>query len=147
MTAQTTTSVKKMSRWHITMTYRHDDISWWHIVIRTCTRFDMSSWYVIMICHHGRSETLNDMQWHMQWHIWWRVVMTPPPQWHIWWHMWQFDTMGTKRDDISPNAPKQYNYMSSWYVIKTYVIVICHQDMSSRYIIAICHYDMSLHMS
>ena len=77
-----TTSVKKMSRWHITMTYSHDDISRWHMVLITYVRDDIS-WYVIMICHHDMSsrtswnpamtcnDICNDI---LRWHI----LMTPP---------------------------------------------------------------------
>ena len=82
-----TTSVKKMSRWHITMTYSHDDISRWHMVLITYVRDDIS-WYVIMICHQDMSsrtswnpamtcnDICNDI---LRWHI----LMTSPPMTYL----------------------------------------------------------------
>ena len=124
------------------MTY-HDDISKSEHVPDLICHHDMSSWYVItdVLKPH------NDMQWHM------RTCNDTcndisddgrddtPPQWHIWWHMWWFDTMGTKHDDISKNAPSichrdmSSTHMSS-HMSSPYVIMIHHCDMSLLYVIA-----------
>ena len=120
------------------MTY-HDDI-WFWLHMSVMTYHDMSSWYVIMICHHGRPET---PQWHAMTYVmtyyddisWWH-----PPQWHIWWHIVAIRHHGDTR---------QWHIKKRYKTGQVYVIVICHhsichRDMSSVHVIAIHHCDMSL---